>query len=102
MFGEISTGKSALVNALIGRQVTEVDVRGGWTQEVWSADWEASGYSVPGLENSRVRLLDTPGINEVGGDERGDLAQQAAEQADLILFVTDSDLNETEFAAPAG
>ena len=29
IFGEISTGKSALVNALIGRDVAEVDVQGG-------------------------------------------------------------------------
>ena len=35
IFGEISTGKSALINALIGRDVAEVDVQGGWTKEVW-------------------------------------------------------------------
>ncbi len=32
VFGEISTGKSALINALLGQAVTEVDVRGGWTR----------------------------------------------------------------------
>ena len=29
VFGEISTGKSALINALVGRDVTAVDVQGG-------------------------------------------------------------------------
>src|SRR5689334_15983019 len=64
LFGEIDTGKSALINALIGRAVAEVDVRGGWTKEVWSATWDGCGYVVPGFEQSQVVLLDTPGINE--------------------------------------
>ena len=47
IFGEISTGKSALVNALIGRQVAEVDVQGGWTQQVWGTVWNGAGYRLP-------------------------------------------------------
>lgn len=96
IFGEISTGKSALINALVGRDVASVDVRGGWTKEVWHVAWSGAGYVVPGLGGSQVVLVDTPGINEVGGDARGDMAREAAQRSDLILFVTDSDLNETE------
>ncbi len=99
VFGEISTGKSALINALVGSQVTDVDVQGGWTQEVWHVSWEGIGYRVPGMADSEVVLVDTPGLNEVGGSQRADMAREAAERADLILFVTDSDLNETEFSA---
>jgi small GTP-binding protein len=99
LFGEIDTGKSALINALVGQAVAEVDVRGGWTQEVWSASWSGCGYCVPGLERSQVVLLDTPGINEVDGVARAAMAHDAAARADLILFVTDSDLNQTEHAA---
>lgn len=99
LFGEIDTGKSALINALVGRTVAAVDVRGGWTTEVWSIGWSADGYVVPGLEQSQVVLLDTPGINEVDGAVRAQLAREAAGRADLILFVTDSDLNQMEFAA---
>jgi small GTP-binding protein len=99
IFGEISTGKSALINALVGTQVSEVDVRGGWTKEVWHVAWNGAGYSIPGLGQSQVVLIDTPGINEVGGGPRGEMARDAAQRADLILFVTDSDLNETEFQA---
>ncbi|MDP6444199.1 MAG: 50S ribosome-binding GTPase, partial [Pirellulaceae bacterium] len=40
VFGEISTGKSALVNALLGESAAAVDVRGGWTTEVWKTAWE--------------------------------------------------------------
>lgn len=99
LFGEIDTGKSALINALVGRDVAAVDVRGGWTKEVWSASWNAAGYVVPGFERSEVVLLDTPGINEVDGAARARLAREAASRADLILFVTDSDLNHTEYLA---
>ncbi|MEM1271579.1 MAG: Era-like GTP-binding protein, partial [Bacteroidota bacterium] len=99
VFGEISTGKSALINALTGRQAAEVNVRGGWTKEVWRLGWEGAGYCLPGFEQSEVVLVDTPGLNEVGGAERAEMARQAAERAELILFVTDSDLNETEYNA---
>jgi GTPase len=96
IFGEISTGKSALINALVGQEVASVDVRGGWTREVWHVAWNGAGYCLPGLGQSQVVLIDTPGINEVGGSERGDMAREAAQRADLILFITDSDLNDTE------
>jgi len=99
VFGEISTGKSALINAIVGEAIAAVDVRGGWTREVWHVPWDGAGYCVAGLGDSQVVLVDTPGLNEVGGDARGDLAKETAQQADLILFVTDSDLNEIEFAA---
>ncbi|MEC9091942.1 MAG: DUF697 domain-containing protein [Planctomycetota bacterium] len=99
IFGEISTGKSAIINALIGEAVAAVDVQGGWTKEIWGTAWEGTGHRIPGLDESEIVLIDTPGINEVGGADRGDLATEAARKADLILFVTDSDLNETEYAA---
>ena len=99
IFGEISTGKSALINALVGRTVAEVDVQGGWTQEVAGTAWETAEYHLPGFDQSELVLVDTPGINEVQGKDRAELAEVTARQADLILFVTDSDLNETEYAA---
>lgn len=99
VFGEISTGKSALINALVGDVVREVNVRGGWTKDVWNVSWESAAYCMSGFSESRVVLVDTPGLNEVGGAERAEMAQQAAHRADLILFVTDSDLNEIEFSS---
>lgn len=99
VFGEISTGKSALINALIGEAVAAVDVQGGWTKEVWKVNWDGCGYRVPGLDDSEVVLVDTPGLNEVGGTERTLIAEEAAQRADLILFATDSDLNEIEYSA---
>jgi len=99
VFGEISTGKSALINALVGKAINAVDIQGGWTKQVWGTKWEGCGYRMHSLDDSEIVLIDTPGINEVGGDDRAKMAREAAQKADLILFVTDSDLNDTEFSA---
>ena len=104
VFGEISTGKSALINALAGGEVADVSVRGGWTKDVWRIAWagpkqESLSDSMPSALHSGLVLVDTPGLNEVEGAERADMARQAAERADVVLFVTDSDLNETEYDA---
>jgi small GTP-binding protein len=99
VFGEISTGKSALINALVGEAVAEVNVRGGWTKDVWNLGWSGAGYVVPGLANSEVVLVDTPGLNEVDGAQRAAMAHEAASRADLVLFVVDSDMNEVEYSA---
>lgn len=99
IFGEISTGKSALINALAGKQVAEVDVQGGWTKQSQSVAWEETDYVIPGLDGSHLVLVDTPGINEVGDSDHETIARAAARRGDLILFVTDSDLNEVEYSA---
>lgn len=99
VFGEISTGKSALINALVGEKVAAVNVQGGWTKELGLVDWQSAGYVVPGLEGSKVVLVDTPGLNEVGGGDRATMSTEAARSADLILFVSDSDINEIEYSA---
>jgi small GTP-binding protein len=99
VFGEISTGKSALINALVGEAVAQVNVRGGWTREVWKVGWQGAAYCVPGLADSQVVLIDTPGLNEIDGAQRAEMAREAAQRADLVLFVTDSDLNEVEYSA---
>jgi uncharacterized protein (DUF697 family)/GTPase SAR1 family protein len=66
---------------------------------VWNVGWEGAGYCVPGLTDSQVVLIDTPGLNEVDGAQRAAMAHEAAARADLVLFVTDSDLNEVEYSA---
>ena len=53
VFGEISTGKSALINALVGEAVAEVNVRGGWTKDVWNLSWSGAGYCRAGTCRTR-------------------------------------------------
>lgn len=99
LFGEISTGKSALINALLGEVVAEVNIQGGWTKETRRVPWKETEYAAPGLEGSQLVLVDTPGINEVGDSDHEAIARHAARRGDLILFVTDSDINEVEYSA---
>jgi small GTP-binding protein len=100
VFGEVSSGKSALINALTGEYVADVNVRGGWTKEVWRVGWGVP-HTIKGLGSSELVLIDTPGINEVNDEGRAMLAMDAGRSADLILFVTDADLNAREFEALA-
>ena len=47
----------------------------------------------------RVRLIDTPGIEEVGDSTRGPIAIEAARRADVVLFVAAEDLTATARSA---
>jgi GTPase len=111
VFGLVGRGKSSLLNALLGQDVFETGAVHGVTQTVQSAQWsvkqEAIGdegadlwrVSLPGLGSSRIELIDTPGIDEVDGETREALAQQLAQQADLILFVVAGDMTKVEYQA---
>lgn len=99
LFGEIDVGKSALINALLGRRVAEVDVRGGWTKSVAATPWPQMSETEP--SGFQVDLLDTPGINEVDSPERIAAAREAARRAELVIFVADGDLNQAEYSVLA-
>ncbi len=90
-FGEVSSGKSSLIKALVPEANVVVDVVGGSTDDVRHYRWrDASG--------AQILLTDVPGI---GGHEGGltDLAVAEARRANLVLFVCDSDLTRSEVAA---
>ena len=86
-FGTVSSGKSSLLNALAGREMFRTDPRGGTTLARSEVPW-------PGVD--RVVLVDTPGLAEVAGREREDLARSAAGNADLVLVVFDGPLKSFE------
>ncbi len=88
-FGTISSGKSALLNTLAGREVFETCVSGGTTTRRAETPW-------PGAD--RVVLVDTPGLGEVHGGEHEAMAREAAADADLVLLVLDGPLRESEAA----
>ena len=92
VFGLVSRGKSAVINALLGKKLLKTGPINGVTQ------WPRSVYWSPD-ETRRVELVDTPGLGEVKGTERADMARATLEQADLVLFVVAGELNHTEYAA---
>ncbi len=88
-FGRVSTGKSSLLNALIGEERFTVSPLHGETKQSSMQAWREE-------EAGGVYLIDTPGLDEAGGEEREALAREVAGRSDLVLFVVDGDITETE------
>jgi small GTP-binding protein len=93
-FGLVSRGKSAVLNALLGQKLLQTGPLNGVTQ------WPRSIRWTPNSEGKvQVELIDTPGLDEIQGQERAQIAREVARQADLILFVVSGDITRTEYQA---
>jgi uncharacterized protein len=97
VFGLVSRGKSAVLNALLEQKILQTGPLHGVTQYPRSVCWfpVVAGQTIP------VELIDTPGLDEVGGQVRASIAREVADQADLILFVIAGDITRTEYQALA-
>ena len=92
VFGRVSTGKSSLLNALIGEEAFAVSPLHGETKRSAMQPWNE-------IEAGGVFLIDTPGLDEAGGEDRELLAREVTQRSDLIIFVVDSDITESELDA---
>ncbi|MEO0987396.1 MAG: GTP-binding protein [Cyanobacteria bacterium J06639_14] len=113
VFGLVGRGKSSLLNALAGKNIFATGPTHGVTQQVQRTQWttpddlltvedaSAQRISLPGLGQSRLELIDTPGLDEVNGQAHAQLAQAIVSEADLILFVTAGDITRIEYDALA-
>ena len=93
VFGTGSSGKTSLVNSLIGDIMGDVNATMGTTTE-----GETYSLKLQGIARE-VLITDTPGILESGvaGTKREELARHLATEADLLLFVVDNDLRQSEY-----
>lgn len=89
VFGRVSVGKSALANALLGSDAFSVGVLHGTTREAGQRSWRE-------VAGNGVHLIDTPGIDELDGQAREQLAFDVAGVADLVVFVVDGDMTQRE------
>jgi GTPase len=89
VLGRVSTGKSSLLNALIGEHRFSVSPLHGETRSSSMEAWRE-------VEAGGVFLIDTPGLDEAGGEERERLATEVANRADLVIFVLDGDMTDSE------
>jgi GTP-binding protein EngB required for normal cell division/uncharacterized protein (DUF697 family) len=91
VFGEISTGKSTLIAALVPGSTPASDVRGGTTREVTHYEGDA-----PTGEHWTV--ADVPGSAEAEGNDRERIAREEALRAHAVLYVCAGDLTRTQAA----
>lgn len=87
-FGEISTGKSSLIRALVPDADVAIDVVGGSTLDIRHYRWQNTG-------GASIVLTDVPGT---GSLEQGldAVARQEALRAQVVVFVCDGDLARQE------
>jgi small GTP-binding protein len=92
VFGRVGVGKSSLLNALLGEDRFYVSALHGATTKAETATWRQD-------RTAHVVLYDTPGINEIEGEQRERLANEVVSRSDLVLFVVDGDMTDTELRA---
>src|SRR5438067_11362400 len=92
VIGAGPVGKTALINALLGRSAGETGATIGTTRS-----GRMHTYTVEGVEGMLL-LTDTPGRGEAGpeGVARETEALDLACRADLVLFVVDHDLTRAD------
>jgi uncharacterized protein len=105
VFGLVSRGKSAVINALLGEDLLETGPINGITQKPRVIEWQPGGKVVgsaiatTNVATAQIELIDTPGLDEINGNDRAEMARDVAARSDLILFVVSGDLTRTEFKA---
>ena len=84
LFGEISTGKSSLVKALLPGADMDSDPRGGTTRQVSHYRWQADSGDI-------VIIADLPGFNLESDPE----ILEEARRSHLVVFLCDSDITRS-------
>ena len=93
VYGEVSSGKSSLLNTLLGEKRFKEGAAAGVTTTKEKAQWAI------GTDDYKVVFVDTPGICEVDGQERAKIAEDAVRFADFVMFIIDEDIKAHEFEA---
>jgi GTP-binding protein EngB required for normal cell division/uncharacterized protein (DUF697 family) len=88
-FGEISSGKSSLIQALLPEANPAIAASGGTTRAVAGYRWRSSS-------GDELVLTDMPGTNEVGAG-LDELARSEALRSHLVVYVCDGDLTRTQY-----
>ncbi len=90
-FGEISSGKSSLIKALVPEADVVIDVVGGSTDDVRQYRWHSD-------RGDEILLIDVPGIGGTDG-RLSAVASDEAKRSHVVLFVCDGDLSRSEVQA---
>ncbi len=88
LFGDVSTGKSSIIKALLPEARIETSVRAGSTQEIREYRWASPA-------GDELVLSDLPGRNESSG-RLETLIEEEARRAHLVVYVCDSDISRSQ------
>ena len=91
LFGEISSGKSSLINALLPGASVRTHVIGGTTTTIEHYHWVRES-------GDEVVLVDVPGLNQMER-EYDVMVMEEAQRAHVVIFVCDGDLTRDEHLA---
>ncbi len=88
-FGEISSGKSSLIKALLPEANLETSAVGGTTRQIAAYGWKSPS-------GDELILTDMPGTNEVGAG-LDEIARAEALRSHLVVYVCDGDLSRSQY-----
>jgi GTPase Era involved in 16S rRNA processing len=88
LFGDISSGKSSLIMALLPDAQVEVNVAGGTTQTLQEYVWTSPA-------GDQLVLTDMPGLNEPGREKDAWVRDEAL-RAHLVIYVCEGDLTRSQ------
>ncbi len=91
-FGRVGVGKSSLLNALLKQNAFKTSALHGETRHEARESWCS-------IKEGHLVLIDTPGIDEMDGEAREEMARNISRRADVILMVCEADLTVSEFRA---
>ncbi len=107
IFGTGASGKTSVINALMGRNAGDTAPTIGTTTASQAHPYPSLDISPVGIApispepkiKRHISLIDTSGIQEAGslGQQREAEALHLARNADLMIFVTAGDLTNTEY-----
>ncbi len=89
LFGNISSGKTSLIQAILPDASCKVDVIGGTTREIVRYHWQSP-------LGEQIFLTDTPGFDEQFA-KLDELSREAVYRAHLAIYLCEGDLTATQY-----